>query len=297
MKAIPVENLEVGGHNAPVTKVPIGADFSSAPLELGATRLKGAVDGLDAMDALLVRKESETLIVSLHGAYNPPILSRPRFERLRSLLPYDVSSLYFGDPTLVLDDRMLLGWYTGWAGFDGHAAIARWTSSIARSIGASRIIFSGASGGGFAALQVARFVPGSIAVVFNPQVDIPSYRVNGSLAVQRFYVQSAWPELYQAATVSGEFDPHSWAQPVLSRVSAVHNYGRAVPNFVTYIQNRNENHYADHYVPFKEAIESSPNRDRVNVVLYEGTGMHNPPPKDVYEDAIERAISDERWER
>lgn len=146
VRAIVMDALEQGGANAPVH------DFSalrgSAPE--GAFRLQEQVEHDTPLDALVVNRRTDVVVVSLHGALSRASTELPRFERLRTLLAHDVSTIFFGDPTLHLSAEIQLAWYTGWAGVDVHSLIASRTEQIAAAIGAKTIIFTGSSGGGFA---------------------------------------------------------------------------------------------------------------------------------------------------
>lgn len=195
--AIQLSELEKDGLNAPRVSLDRVAEFPETQ-SLGATQYQHKYSEGPKLDALLVNKGSDTLVVSLHGALNRQRFTLPRYERLRTLTAYSVSSMYFTDPTLYLDDQLQLGWYTGWKGQDVQSHIAEWIIAAQKAVSASKVIISGSSGGGFGALQISSKIPGSLAVVFNPSVYIRGYLNNGEKgahATERKYVTSVHPEL------------------------------------------------------------------------------------------------------
>lgn len=91
-----LEELEVGGANAPIVYVDLEAQ-EGLPESAGehAYRLQHELsDGL-TLDALVVDKGSDTLVVSFHGATNRSVTTLPRYERLRTLQAMEVSSMFF----------------------------------------------------------------------------------------------------------------------------------------------------------------------------------------------------------
>ncbi|MDO5500776.1 MAG: hypothetical protein Q4F67_13965 [Propionibacteriaceae bacterium] len=201
-----------------------------------------------------------------------------------------VSAMYVADPTLWLGDKMQLSWYTGWEGFDAQKAISRWVLKAARSIGASRILLTGSSGGGFAALQVSALIPGSIALPFNSQTSIHKYRVNGLPWAQKHYLQVVWPECAPQGVDSVNFD-NDWTLQLDDRVSTLRRYAQPLGNYVFFVINRNEDHYEAHYLPWLAAAAKGNNLCRVRVEEYQGGPSHNPPTQDVFFDCLARSLS------
>lgn len=274
----------------PVTVVP---DVSQFVPQTGIeqSRYTHVLPGGLPLDALLVDRQSDVLVVSFHGALNRQTNTLPRFERLKTLLEYDVSSLYFTDPALHLADHLELAWFTGPRDLDVHEVIARWTARAAEAIGASHIIFSGSSGGGFAALQAATFVPGSLALPFNPQTSIYGYLANGtSRGAQRVYAEAVMPHL--APDGFAQLDEAvDWTEPLGERASVLRRYARPVDNRVLYAENPNEFHYRDHYLPFLAAAARGGNLDRIRVHEYLGDERHNPPNPVQFRAALDEALA------
>lgn len=245
---------------------------------LGVSKYRAALDQGSRLDALLVNQGSDALFVSCHGAFSRKEVTLPRFERLRTFLDTSYSSMFFGDPTLHLSDDLSLGWYTGWEDFDLYPVLADWVQRAAKAIGASKVIFLGSSGGGFASLQASAYVPGSVAVPLSAQTRLSRYTPLGNFGHQRNYVRRVMPHLLPPGGIKEIGEESDWDAPLGERASAVERYSRPQPNCVLYVQNRNDyEHYEQHYLPFRQAVESGPNLGRVKFHIYDGPERHTPP--------------------
>lgn len=294
IQVLPCEEIEQGGVNVPVTKVPSFEEFHPTPDE-GASRYSvKAVDGL-LLNALLVNKSSDILVVSLHGATDRSKYTLPRFEWLKSLLTTDYSTLYISDPTLHLREDLELAWYTGTYEVDLYPILANWACIAADTVGAKAILFLGSSGGGLAALQISTYIPGSLALSFSCQTSIANYLLAGTLmGPQRSYVDVVMPHLAPEGVWSLRSDV-DWSLPLGDRSSALIRYRKQQDNFVYYVQNTNDYvHMDQHYKPFRQVSEAGPNTDRIRFELYEGPETHNPPWPEVFHRSLSEAV---RWLR
>lgn len=159
------------GDNVPVVNVPAGASgFMEG--HAGAIRYRQAVSLGLPLDIVLVNRPSDVLVVSLHGAIGRARSALPRFAYLPMLLETGYSIVSFGDPTLHMSERLELAWFTGPAAVDVHKIVAERVCEAAYVVGAKRVVIIGASGGGFAALQVSACIPDSLAIAFNPHGNI-----------------------------------------------------------------------------------------------------------------------------
>lgn len=279
MFTLPVGEIDDFGLNPPLTTVERldGFDPVAGP---GASRYRFTVETGEPFEALLVNKQSDVLVVSLHGALERKKYSLPRFERMRTIVAQDVSSMYFSDPALAREENIQLAWYTGWDGFDAQQAVADWAVTAAKAIGATRILFVGSSGGGFAALQVSALVPGSVCLPFNAQTSIHNYLTNGQpkgIDAQRKYLQVVRPDLATGHVWKMDYGP-DWSLPAGERMSALLRYARPLENYVYTVQNVNDFHYRDHYYPFLGACGKGGNLHRIRVEEYEGGHRHDSPP-------------------
>lgn len=255
---------------------------------LGLSRYRIPVASM-RVPALLSRKRSDVLAVSFHGATLRSKYRLPRFEWFRTLERAGYSALYLSDPTLDLDPRLELAWYTGTAEVDLYPALGDLVGRAARAVGASRVVLFGSSGGGLAAVQVATYVPGSVAVPFNPQTAIGAYLVNGTrTSAQRAYVTRVMPQLMPG---DGDLVGGGWATPLGDRASAVLRYRRPQPNRVLFMSNINDTHHdQEHRAPFVAAATAGGNGDRLRVNRYEGPAHHNPPPPRQLLEALEAGV-------
>ena len=158
------------------------------------------------------------------------------------LPPVDAAQLFVADSTLHLNRAMALAWYIGNSEQDFSSDVADLIKDMATAAGYDRILLTGSSGGGFAALAISRQIDGSAAVCFSPQTRVGDYR---NSVVRAFY-RVAFPEMGGYAAVErahrSRFD--------LRRLYAT----TPDNNFVRYVQNtRDSDHYSKHYTPFAEA--------------------------------------------
>lgn len=285
-------DLAEGGVNAPRIELKSLDAFPEAQA-LGAAQYRYNYPEGPKLDALLVKKDSDTLVVSLHGALNRQRFTLPRYERLKTLLDYSVSSLYFTDPTLYLDDQLQLGWWTGWDGQDVQAQIADWIRAAQEAVSAKNVIISGSSGGGFGALQVSAKVPGSLAVVFNPSVYVRGYLnngVQGAHETERKYVTSVHPELGHLVTTNEAIESNDWSAGFGAEISALKTYSDVVQNRVLFCQTPTDWHYEQHYLPFLAAAARGDNLDKIRVHEYGDRVGHFPPSPTEFRTALDKAL-------
>lgn len=295
MPSISVEDIDEFGLNPPVTIVESLDNFEPS-FEPGASRYQHVLSTGEPFDALLVNKGSDVLVVSLHGALDRAKYTLPRFERMRTVIGYDVSSMYFADPALTREPHIQLAWHTGWDGFDQHQIIADWSVRAAKAIGATRILFMGSSGGGFAALQVSALVPGSVCLPFSPQTSIHRYLTGGNpkgIDAQRKYIEVVRPDLAVGNIWTMDYEP-DWTLPAGDRMSVLSRYSKPLENWVYMVQNVNEFHYTDHYFPFLAHAARGNNLHRIKVYEYAGGTSHNPPPPSEVIIALDAALE---WAR
>ncbi|WP_281965237.1 hypothetical protein [Serinicoccus marinus] len=275
--------------SVPVLAVPSLTGFEPAGAP-GASRYRHTLPGGEHVDALLVNNHSDVLVVTFHGALNRRRFRVPRFERARTTLQHDVSGLFIADPALCKHPDLELAWYTGWGDLDMHHVAADWAQRAARAVGATRIVLTGSSGGGFAALQSARFLPGSLAVPFNPQTSIYGYVPEGSYGAQRSYIGALLPEAAPHGIWSIDWTS-DWTQDLGDRYSVLRSFSRPVTANVLYVDNVNDFHHEQHYLPFMAAVEHGGNQDRVRTLFYAGRDGHHPPNPDEFHAAMSAALT------
>lgn len=224
------------------------------------------------------------MLVVFHGALQREKYRLPRFEYKNSLKSFDGSVLFVGDPTLYLHEQLQLAWYVGTEVDDGHAIVSRLVKAVADGLGTDDVVLAGSSGGGFAALAVSRFVPGSTALAFSPQTSIERYHrgYGRKLATIAFPEDGAAPDSLR--THRHRFD--------LS--TAYGSWNRT--NRILYVQNSGDAfHLTQHCSRFVPVLGLQP-RDgifatehaRLEVLhLREG---HGAPPRKVFTQYVDAAF-------
>lgn len=285
-----VSELDAQALNAPQTLVE--STFSPDKRE-GVVKYRKRFSNSTRLDALVLNKHSDVLVVSFHGALMRKKYHLPRFEWLSTLRNAPFSSMFVSDPSLHLSKTLQLAWFTGWREVDIHKLIAEWAQRVAEASGASRIIFTGSSGGGFASLQTSHYVPGSIAAPFNAQTDIAAYLVAGSkYTAQLQYLEAVWPDVYSKLKNKTEPEPE-WKLFIDDRVSAVDRYRTGMNNYIYFTQNTNDFHYENHFAPLKQAILRSHNHGRFVENLYEGEHSHRPPSKERFLASLMKIVDNQ----
>lgn len=251
--------------------------------------------GLD-IRAYIRAGEGDVLRVIFHGALNPGD-RHPRFDRITSSTRRGVPFISFSDPSMGLpvpsvverqDTR--LGWFVGTRDHDLPEDLADIIRRVMSAMGLGAALLAGSSGGGFAALNISSRLPGSTAVVFNPQTNILTYKMAPMMSPRA--VNAFLASAYGGITIERARQLH------LGRLSMVERYrtGR-FDNLVHYVQNVNDlHHLQDHFRPFAEATGiggSGQSADgRRKVTFYEGKPGHFPPTQaqfDLHVDAALRA--------
>lgn len=260
--------------------------FTDSP----ASKYRYTFEGGQHLDALLVNRSAETLIVSFHGALDRSHYTLPRFERLASLSQFQASALYIADPSLWIDDELTLAWYGGWESVDLYPIIAGLITDTANSVGAKNIMLTGSSGGGFASLQISALIPKSLAVVFNPQTSIYAYEhPKWPMMPQRWYLRKIWNNLPGIDPETFDFS-HDWTASLGDRLSALSTYSKIKDNFVYYLNNTQDHHHVnEHYEPFSEIMNEHPKNFKVE--NYHGGEGHRPPSPSEFRDGLVNAAN------
>lgn len=267
------------------------ADAFDPSSEVGITKHRADVGRDCTLDSLFVNKRSDVLVVSMHGAIQRATINLPRFERLRSFLRTEYSSIFFGDPKLYLGEKLSLSWFTGWHETNAPHVMGDWVQKAAWASGASKVAFMGSTGGGFASAQILSEAPRSAAVVFSPQAVISAYRPNGSRGYGRGFIRNIMPEQAPEEGLAALDAETDWAAPMRDRGSMIVRYSRPAPNRLLFVQNdHDQSRWNDYYTPFREATEGAVNEDRVRYTIYTGPDGHSAPPGDVFDAALVEAL-------
>lgn len=139
---------------------------------------------------------AKALVVLFHGAVNRKTHEYPKYLGYRRGVHPHAHQIAFSDPSLLLSDKLSMGWFAGSSGTPLQSLLPPFITGLVESLGVEKLIFVGGSGGGFAALFYSWAFPGSTAVVMVPQTNINGYHRSHREA----YIESSWPNLEGAAT-------------------------------------------------------------------------------------------------
>ncbi|WP_309104966.1 hypothetical protein [Microbacterium sp.] len=183
------------------------------------------------------------------------------------------------DPILDSNRALKIGWHAGARGARVHRIALAIVSHVASVAAAPRIVAWGGSGGGYAALRLARDHSNTTAFVWNPQTNIAQYSAPAVRAFERAggYDSSA---CFADSSDMNLAKPDSW---------------RWFLGSVIYFQESSDWHVEKHLMPVLEAMGSTetiedletavisqPSRALTLVLSRWGDG-HVPPPRDVIE--------------
>ncbi|WP_345474131.1 hypothetical protein QMQ05_06955 [Glutamicibacter ectropisis] len=177
------------------------------------------------MDLLFEERESDTLLVFFTAAVQPQN-TYPYFSGRGVAAASGHSLLAFSDPSIALDGNLSTNWTLGDAAYQYHRDVPSIISKIA---GDRRIVFVGASAGGFPALYYGSIFPSSVSLVMNPRTNV---------FTPPTHIQFSNRHLFPGMS------PGEIAEIIPTRL------GKA-QNTVVYFQNcSDDRYYASHAIPY-----------------------------------------------
>jgi len=266
-------------YQVPVIRCESVDDFAPPPGLVAIYEIPWARGALQAMAS---RRPSSRLAVGFHGAADRHAIDYPYFERVATRRAWSGSFLLFADPTLQLSEDLSLGWYLGTGDADLVEDLVAVVRRMQRVCSSAAVVFSGGSGGGFAALQASARYAGSAALVFAPQTQLARY------------TPADWARAREAV-FPGADDRQIMAEHE-DRVSAVSRYRTPGRNLVDYVINQGDPHHVvEHCAPFAAVFglastggTSTDGRVRILPVnLGEG---HLPVSRNMFEHYLEAAF-------
>lgn len=222
----------------------------------------------------------ETTVVFFHAAiekhYTLPVLTGLGISK-----NVDVNRIFISDPSLNLSESLNLAWFAGSSDQPLQPILENIIDKFIHHHTASeRIVFFGASGGGFASLYYSSRFQGSIAIASNPQTSIEKYVPAAVRKFSRVCFDSEWPE-------PGARLPHS----VVTDLTTI--YSNPTGNSVVYIQNRGDTQHISHHLePFLDRLHPA---NDVKILFGDWGPGHAPPDKDVLVGVL-HAVEDSRWD-
>ena len=244
-------------------------------------------------DFLLTPRPGTVLLCHFHAnTPTPRNNDLPLFTGLGVTDSITTSMFIPSDPALALDANLGLAWHFGCEGIHLQAITVSIVKKLKTILHAPRVVTWGGSGGGFAAIRVAKDIPNSIALAWNPQTNIAKYVPD---PVNR-YLRIAFPTI----AAGGTFPSNREQFPSLCTNEFVAGYqGR-----ILYLQERTDWHANAHLKPFLASfcgkalsnIDDSSNfsgfvTDQLYLHLGHWGDGHVPPSKDVLTKVL-RLLSD-----
>lgn len=219
---------------------------------------------------------ADVTVVAFSGAVSNKYVSVPAFNGHSITRDLPANVLLISDPTLILDRGLGLGWYLGSRKQpDLPEKIHRIIESVTSG---HRAVLFGSSGGGFAALDQGRRLPGSTVVACNPQTDVSRYL---PAAVNK-YLDVAWGSSLEALRGSSPGNGH----PDVSVVAA---YEQPVECRVVYVQgSQDADHIERHRGPFLERLH--PDNMVISRSADFGAG-HKPASREAFRRLIHAAVT------
>jgi hypothetical protein len=126
-------------------------------------------------DFLIAAKPGTVLLCHFHAAAPQGGITLPIFGGMGVTSSLTASIFVPSDPTLALDTSMGIAWHFGCEGIPLQAITVSIVKKLQTHLDAPRVVTWGGSGGGFAAIRIARDIPDSLALAWNPQTDIAKY--------------------------------------------------------------------------------------------------------------------------
>ncbi|TKB74221.1 MAG: hypothetical protein E8D46_10255 [Nitrospira sp.] len=210
-------------------------------------------------DFMLTARSGTVLLCHFHGNHPREGTELPNFTGLGVTSSIATSMFVPSDPVLVLDASLTLAWHFGCEGIRLQAITVRIVQKLQALLHAPRVVAWGGSGGGFAAIRVAKDVPNSIALVWNPQTDIAKYSPE---SVAR-YRSIAFPRIAADGHISSDGEQF----PSLCTEAFRAGYqGR-----ILYLQERTDLDHVDaHLKPFLESFCATPLSKIINSAKLSG---------------------------
>ena len=234
------------------------------------------------IDILVIPAESDITIFFFHGAIEPDF-TVPVLSGLGISGGLKANRVFISDPSLVLDESLLLGWYAGnKLQSQLQETLKIIIAAVASSLDSDRLIFFGGSGGGFASLYFAHHFDNSLALVFNPQTDIAKYTQRAI----RDYTSKAFN------VPAGTPDPLSHLPSSITQ-NLCGLYKEPTTTTVAYMQNQNDTaHVRSHLQPFRMAMHADTEFLTLVEPWREG---HTPPPKELLVELLDSVVLSSDW--
>ena len=234
------------------------------------------------LDFLYVDQGSDTLVISFH-----PALGSRKGMKLPVFVGQNVcgkiaNTLFVSDPALYYGSHINLGWFAGTDTCPFQTILPQIVTKFMQDTEATRALFFGISGGGFAAAVSAAMFPDSACVVVNPQVQIWRFGEQ----VVRNYLSVCFQEKAPANL------EHTLKQRIVADLTEI--YSKPVDTRMIYLQNASDHHVGLHATPFFENLHAE-NVHRVRYIEEHWGDGHVAPPAALLAKTIEDLVLDKGW--
>jgi len=222
--------------------------------------------------------DPSTLVYSFTGAAaNRGNFTLPHFA-VHGLSGYVPATIIgFSDPSLTRDDALKTAWFSGHEGFPLQRILPDLIEGMIESLGARRVVFVGGSSGGFAALYYSWHIPGSVAVVTNPQTNFQRY-IQPPIADYRTV---CWPSLADNQALATVIDTDLCAL-----------YATRFDNSVIYLQVASDySHLQGQFAPFVATLPTGFTRRLIVRMANWGRWGHKPAPANIWVPWVKAALS------
>ncbi|WP_156963056.1 hypothetical protein [Halomonas alkaliantarctica] len=218
----------------------------------------------------------------------------PYFSGIKISKELGMPFISISDPTIDLDEEILLGWY---AGNSNDSIIQEKVTMLLEHVAITsnfKFIIMGGSGGGFAALDLSRRLASkSITIVWNPQISIENYLLDHVIK----YLEVAFPDTWLGidsnmsggeakAYIKSFFEERGITNTILGA-----SFSAEVD--VVYLQNKSDWHMKSHLRPFfnerswsRVGVSSFFSEDGVGLYIGDWAKGHAPPPRNLVKEII-----------
>lgn len=219
----------------------------------------------------------------------------PVFVGFSMIRANDATRISISDPTMYFDDKLGLAWYTGDVRYNFQKIISQIVMYLGRKLN-TKIIHTGGSGGGFAALYFSKFNVGSLAIPFNPQIDILRYEEKAV----KYYLKCLNDEILEIEQARKYLAGH-----ITHDLTDIYSRSNS-RNYVLYLQNINDVHVDLHMKYLLRSLNQEILGENLlglhtyftdNLVIYisdKWGGEHEPPPSEFLKQMFVDILNDQR---
>ncbi|HET9659899.1 MAG TPA: hypothetical protein VFP05_06180 [Thermomicrobiales bacterium] len=222
-------------------------------------------------------QETPNLVFTFSGAVDRNRHPLPCFSSTGLYKHIPASIIGLSDPSLAQSDEFRLAWYAGHEGFELQKILPDLVWRMIDCLGATRVAFTGASGGGFAALYYSWQIPGSIALVSNPQTNLD----RAIKEHREKYRAICWPSLAERTPLDTAID-----------ADLCPLYAKRCDNTVIYFQEATDfYHLRQHFAPFITAASRDYFARMIIRMEYWGRRGHHPAPPKIWVPWMHAALT------